>query len=102
MGARGWGWHGVRLPDVESLIGRDLCEKAHPALAIRPLHFHRVEGVALSHTERQNVVHARLEAARRLELLEELLRPAPQRHLGSDGEPIRPRSLEPDLQEAVR
>ncbi len=51
--------------------------------------------------EREQVVHARLEAARRIQLLEELLHPAPQRDLRADSEPIGSCTLEPYLQVMV-
>src|SRR5207302_7346243 len=91
----------LAAPHRESLVGRDVREQADPALATRPLDFYGVDRVAWADAEREDVVHARLETARRLLLLEELLRPAPQRDLRADGEPIGARSLEPHLQEAV-
>src|SRR5207253_9529389 len=75
-------------------------EQADPALPARPLHLNGIERVAWSDPERQDVVDARLEATRRRLFLVKLPPTAPQGHFGADAEAIRPRSVEPHLQEA--
>ena len=89
----------IRLPYRDTLVGRDALRDAHAA--ILPLHRHRIDGIASPDAEGQHVVHARLEAARGLFLLEELLLSAPQRHLRADGEPIAALALELHLEVPV-
>src|SRR5256885_965742 len=96
----GGGCHRVRLADGDALVRRHHLRDAHAAIG--PLHRHRIDGIAPPDAEGQQVVHARLEAARGLFLLEELLLPAPQRHRRADREPVGALSLELDLEIVVR
>src|SRR5213078_3085102 len=97
LGARG---SGFGFPYSQALVRRDARQQAHSSFPIRPLDLHRVERVAWSDSEREDVVDAGLKATRRLFFLVKLPPTAPQRHFGADGETIRARSVEPDLQEA--
>ena len=83
------------------MVRANVREQAHVTVAARPLHLHRIDGVALTNSERQNVIDAGLESARGLELLEELLCAAPERHPRADGEPVGAHAFQADLEVAV-
>src|SRR5437773_8664532 len=95
----GGGCHRVRLADGDALVRRDALRDAHAAIG--PLHRHRIDGIAPPDAEGQHVVHARLEAARGLFFLEELLLAAPERQFRPDGEPIAAFTLEAYLEVSV-
>src|SRR5207245_355793 len=95
---RPWGCCTRRRP--ASPLARPLSRRDVPldaGASGRPLDLHRIDGVALPDPEGQNIVDGGLSPAGGLELLEEPLGSARERHLRPDGEPIGARALEPDL-----
>src|SRR5205823_4596161 len=96
--------HGLRLSHRETLVDGDVRPRAHATVGGGPLDDDGVHCVASgpAEPEGQEIIDARLEAARRAQLLEQFPRAVVYGHLCAERESIPGVSLERHLEITVR